>query len=147
MLKEFREFAVKGNMIDLAVGVIMGGAFGAVVNSLVKDVLMPPIGALLGGADFSNMMWIIKEGSTAGPYATPAAAADAGATVLSYGVFVNTVINFVIVAVAVFMLVKTINRLRRQQEEPAATKACPYCRTDVALEATRCPACTSTLET
>jgi large conductance mechanosensitive channel len=145
MLKEFKEFAIKGNMIDLAIGVIMGGAFGAVVSSLVKDVIMPPIGALLGGADFSNLMWVIKEGATAAPYATPAAAAEAGATVMSYGVFINAVINFLIVALAIFFVVKAMNKLRKAEEEAVTTKECPYCKTEIALEATKCPACTSSL--
>ena len=143
MLKEFKEFAIKGNMVDLAIGVIMGGAFGAVVNSLVKDVIMPPIGALLGGVDFASKMWVIKEGATAAPYATPAAAAEAGAVVMSYGAFINTALNFVIIAFAIFMLVKVMNRLRREKEEEVTTKECPYCKTEIALEASRCPACTS----
>ena len=143
MLKEFKEFAIKGNMVDLAIGVIMGGAFGAVVNSLVKDVIMPPIGALLGGVDFASKMWVIKEGATAAPYATPAAAAEAGAVVMSYGAFINTALNFVIIAFAIFMLVKVMNRLRREKEEEITTKECQYCKTEIALEASRCPACTS----
>ena len=143
MLKEFKEFAIKGNMVDLAIGVIMGGAFGAVVTSLVHDVIMPPIGALLGGVDFSNLMWVIKEGSAGAPYATPAAAAEAGATVMAYGAFINTVVNFLIVALAIFMVVKTMNRLRKQEEEAVTTKECPFCKSEIALEATRCPACTS----
>ena len=145
MFKEFKEFAVKGNMVDLAIGVVMGGAFGAVVSSLVKDVIMPPIGALLGGADFSNLMWVIKEGTTAGPYATPAAAAEAGAVAMSYGVFINAVINFIIVAFALFMLVKAINKMRKEKEAEVTTKECPYCKTEIALEASKCPACTSSL--
>lgn len=145
MLKEFKEFAIKGNMVDLAIGVIMGGAFGAVVSSLVKDVIMPPIGALLGGVDFASKMWVIKEGATAAPYATPAAAAEAGAVVMSYGAFINTVINFLIVALVIFFLVKAMNKLRKQAEEEVTTKECPYCKTEIALEASKCPACTSSL--
>ena len=145
MLKEFKEFALKGNMIDLAVGIIIGGAFGGMITSLVKDVIMPPIGALLGGADFANLMWVIKEGTTAGPYATPAAAAEAGAAVMSYGVFVNTVINFLIVAFVIFLLVKAMNKLRKEQEAEVTTKECPFCKSEIALEATKCPACTSSL--
>ncbi len=144
MLKEFKEFAIKGNAVDLAVGVIVGAAFGAVVGSLVKDVIMPPIGALLGGADFSQLFIVLKEGAkAAGPYATVAAAADAGAVTLNYGVFINTLINFVIVAFAVFMLVKVINRLRKPVAEEITTKECPYCKSEIALAATRCPNCTS----
>lgn len=145
MLKEFKEFALKGNMVDLAIGVIMGGAFGAVVSSLVKDVIMPPIGALLGGVDFASKMWVIKEGTTAAPYATPAAAAEAGAVVMSYGAFINTVINFLVIALVIFFLVKAMNKLRKQAEEAVTTKECPYCKTEIALEASKCPACTSSL--
>ncbi|MHB1018251.1 MAG: large conductance mechanosensitive channel protein MscL [Coriobacteriia bacterium] len=145
MLKEFKEFALKGNMIDLAVGIIIGGAFGGMITSLVKDVIMPPIGALLGGKDFANLMWVIKDGAPAGPYATPAAAAEAGAAVMSYGVFINMVINFLIVAFVIFLLVKAMNKLRKAEEDAVTTKACPFCKSDIALEATRCPACTSEL--
>lgn len=145
MLKEFKEFALKGNMLDLAIGIIIGGAFGGMITSLVKDVIMPPIGALLGGADFANLMWVIKEGTTAGPYATPAAAAEAGAAVMSYGVFINMVINFLIVALVIFFMVKAMNKLRREKEEEVTTKECQYCKTEIALEATKCPACTSSL--
>ncbi|MDO8847073.1 MAG: large-conductance mechanosensitive channel protein MscL [Coriobacteriia bacterium] len=143
MLKEFKEFAFKGNVIDLAVGIIIGGAFGSVITSLVKDVIMPPIGALLGGVDFPSKMWVIKEGATAAPYSTPAAAAEAGAVVMSYGAFINTVISFLIVALVVFFLVKATNKLRKAKEEEVTTKECPYCKTEIALEASRCPACTS----
>ena len=145
MLKEFKEFALKGNMIDLAVGIIIGGAFGGMITSLVKDVIMPPIGALLGGVDFASKMWVIKEGATAGPYATPVAAAEAGAVVMSYGAFINTVINFLIVALVIFLLVKAMNKLRKQEEEAVTTKECPFCKSEIALEATKCPACTSSL--
>lgn len=144
MFKEFKEFAIKGNAVDLAVGVVVGAAFGAVVGSLVKDVVMPPIGALLGGADFSQLFWVLKEGAkAAAPYATVAAAADAGAVTLNYGLFINTLINFVIVAFAVFMMVKVINKLRKPVAEEVTTKECPYCKTEIALAATKCPACTS----
>ncbi|HSQ22526.1 MAG TPA: large-conductance mechanosensitive channel protein MscL [Coriobacteriia bacterium] len=144
MLKEFKEFAIKGNMVDLAVGIIIGVAFGGVVTSLVNDVLMPPVGALLGGADFANLFWVIKEGATAGPYASVAAAAEAGAATLNYGLFINAVINFLIVAFAVFFLVKAINRMRQAEAEAEpTTKECPFCKSDIPLEATRCPACTS----
>lgn len=147
MLKEFKEFAIKGNAVDLAIGVIIGAAFGAVVTSLVKDVIMPPIGALLGGADFSNLFIVIKEGATPAPYPSLAAAAEAGAATLNYGVFINTVINFLIVAFAIFMVVKAMNKLRAP--EPAAeptTKACPFCATEIPIAAVKCPACTSMLE-
>lgn len=147
MFKEFKEFAVKGNAIDLAVGVVIGAAFGAVVNSLVKDVLMPPIGALLGGADFTNLFVVLREGAQPAPYASLAAATDAGAVTLNYGLFVNAIVNFLIVAFALFVVVKAINRLRRP--EPAAepaTKACPFCKTEIAVDAVKCPACTSALD-
>jgi large conductance mechanosensitive channel len=143
MLKEFKEFALKGNMVDLAIGVIIGTAFGGVVTSLVKDIIMPPIGALLGGADFSNLFWVIKEGTTAGPYNTVAAAAEAGAATLNYGAFINVIIAFVIVALVIFMLVKAMNKMRKVEEEAVTTKECPFCKSEIALAATKCPACTS----
>jgi large conductance mechanosensitive channel len=145
MLKEFKEFALKGNMIDLAVGIIIGSAFGGMITSLVQDVIMPPIGALLGGVDFASKMWVIKEGATGAPYATPAAAAEAGAVVMSYGAFINSVINFLIIALVIFFLVKAMNKLRKQAEEEVTTKECPYCKTEIALGASKCPACTSSL--
>ncbi|MHB1135720.1 MAG: large-conductance mechanosensitive channel protein MscL [Coriobacteriia bacterium] len=145
MFKEFKEFAIKGNMIDLAIGVILGGAFGGVITSLVNDVIMPPIGALLGGTNFSSLMWVIEEGTTAGPYETPAAAIEAGASVMAYGAFINAIVNFLIVAFAIFMVVKAMNKMRKQEEEAVTTKECPFCKSDIALEATRCPACTSEL--
>ena len=149
MLKEFKEFAVKGNVVDMAVGIIIGGAFGTIVKSLVSDIIMPPIGLLLGGVDFSDLFLTLKEGATAGPYATLAAAKEAGAVTLNLGVFMNGVISFLIVAFAVFLLVKGINQLRRQQEEapppPAepTTRDCPFCLSSIPLKATRCGHCTS----
>lgn len=150
MLKEFREFAMKGNVLDMAVGIIIGAAFGAIVNSLVQDVIMPPIGLLLGNVDFSNIFVVLKEGKVAGPYASMAAAKAAGAVTLNFGVFVNTIISFLIVAFAVFLLVRTVNRLRRQEEAPPAvptTKECTYCFSSIPIKATRCPQCTSELKT
>ena len=123
MLKEFKEFAMRGNVVDLAVGVIIGAAFGKIVDSLVRDVVMPPIGLALGRVDFSNLFLILKEGSQPGPYATVEAAAKAGAVTLNYGVFCNTLISFLIVAWAVFVLIKGINKLKR--EKPAAAPAAP----------------------
>ena len=149
MLKEFKEFAVKGNVVDMAVGIIIGGAFGTIVKSLVSDIIMPPIGLLLGGVDFSDLFLTLKEGATAGPYATLAAAKEAGAVTLNLGVFMNGVISFLIVAFAVFLLVKGINRLRRQPEEappaPAepTTRDCPFCLSSIPLKASRCGHCTS----
>lgn len=146
MLKEFKEFAMRGNVVDMAVGIIIGGAFATIVKSLVADVIMPPIGLLLGGVDFTDLFVLLKEGSTAAPYATLAAAQEAGAVVISYGVFINAVISFIIVAFAVFLLIRSINRLRREEEAPPAaptTKDCPFCFSSVSLKATRCPHCTS----
>jgi large conductance mechanosensitive channel len=150
MFKEFKEFAMKGNVLDMAVGIVIGGAFGTIVKSLVSDVIMPPIGLLLGGVDFSNLFAVVKEGSPAGPYAALADAQAAGAVTINYGVFANSVISFLIVALAVFMLVKSVNAMRRKEEAPPAeptTKGCPYCATEIAIVATRCPNCTSELTT
>ncbi|HEX2827538.1 MAG TPA: large conductance mechanosensitive channel protein MscL [Burkholderiales bacterium] len=119
MLKEFREFAVKGNVVDMAVGIIIGAAFGKIVDSLVKDLIMPPIGLVLGKVDFTNMFMVLKPGAAPGPYPTVEVAQKAGAVTLNYGVFINNIVSFVIVAFAVFLLVRAINRLRRKQEEQA----------------------------
>lgn len=145
MIKEFRDFIVRGNAMDLAIGVIIGASFGAIVSSLVNDVIMPPIGLLLGNVDFTNLFIVLKEGAMAGPYATPALAQEAGAVTLNYGVFVNAIVTFLIVALVVFMIVKMMNRLRGPQVEEVTTKDCPYCSTAIPLAATRCPACTSQL--
>lgn len=121
MFKEFKEFALKGNVIDMAVGIIIGAAFGTIVQSLVADIIMPPIGVLIGGIDFSNLFLTVKEGATAGPYASLKAATDAGAVTINYGQFLNHVISFLIVAFAIFLVIRGINRLRKQEEEaPAA---------------------------
>ena len=145
MFKEFKEFALKGNLIDFAVGLILGTAFAGLVNSFVKDILMPPIG-LIWGRDFTNLFAVLKEGAnTPAPYASLQAAQDAGAVTLNYGAFINLVITFLIVAIVLFFLVKGFNHLRRSKEE-VSTKDCPYCLTAVPLDATRCPACTSQLE-
>jgi len=150
MLKEFKEFAMRGNVVDMAVGIIIGAAFGTIVTSLVADVLMPPIGLLLGNIDFANLFIVLKEGAkAAGPYASLAAAKAAGAVTINYGFFINTVISFVIVAFAVFLLVRNINNLKRQEEAPPAaptTKECPHCISAVPIKATRCPHCTSELK-
>jgi len=148
MLKEFKEFAVKGNVIDMAVGIIIGAAFGTIVKSLVADVIMPPIGLLLGNVDFANLFVVLKAGTTAGPFASIADAQAAGAVTINYGMFINTVISFLIVAFAVFFVIRSINRLKRTEEAPAAepeTKECPYCLSSVPTKATRCPHCTSEL--
>jgi large conductance mechanosensitive channel len=149
MLKEFKEFAMRGNVLDMAVGIIIGAAFGTIVTSLVNDVLMPPIGLLLGNVDFSNIFAILKEGKTPGPYASMAAAKAAGAVTMNMGVFINTVINFIIVAFAIFLFIRSINRLKRKEEAlPAVptTKECPYCIVSIPIKATRCPHCTSELQ-
>jgi large conductance mechanosensitive channel len=123
MLQEFKDFIVKGNAFDLAVGVIIGGVFGGVVNSLVGDILMPPIGSLLGGVDFSNMFATLKDGATPGPYVSLAAAKAAGAVTLNYGAFINTLVNLVIVGFVIFMLVKGVNAARRPEPAPPAPPA------------------------
>ncbi len=149
MFKEFKEFAMRGNVLDMAVGIIIGAAFGTIVTSLVNDVIMPPIGLLLGNVDFSNIFAVLKEGKTVGPYASVAAAKAAGAVTLNVGVFINTIINFLIVAFAIFLVIRSINRLKRKQEAPAAaptTKECSFCFTSIPIKATRCPNCTSELK-
>lgn len=148
MFKEFKEFAMRGNVVDMAVGIIIGGAFGTIVKSLVSDVLMPPLGLLLGGVDFSSFFVVLKQGKVAGPYHALADAQAAGAVTLNYGMFINTVVSFVIMAFAVFLLVKGINNLRRKEETVAAeptTKDCNYCFSAIPIKATRCPHCTSQL--
>jgi len=145
-VKEFREFAVRGNVVDMAVGIIIGGAFGTVVKSFVDDVMMPPLGILVGDVDFQDMIVVLREGSTPGPYETLAAAREAGAVSLNLGLFLNAVVSFAIVAFAVFLLVKSINRLKRAEEAPPpspTTKDCPFCASSIPLKATRCPLCTS----
>jgi large conductance mechanosensitive channel len=150
MVKEFKEFAVKGNVVDMAVGIIIGGAFGTIVKSLVDDVLMPPIGLLLGGIDFSEFFITLKQGvKAAGPYAALADAKAAGAVTMNYGLFANALVSFLIVAFAVFMLVRSINMLRRQEKAPApapTSRECPFCTSPIALKAVRCPHCTSELK-
>jgi large conductance mechanosensitive channel len=147
MLTEFKEFAMKGNVIDMAVGIVIGAAFGGIVGSLVNDVIMPPIGLVLGNVDFQNLYVVLKGGATPGPYLSLAAAKDAGAVTLRYGVFFNTIVNFLIVAFAIFMVVKQINRLKREAPAPAApaptTKKCAQCRFEIPLDAKKCGFCTS----
>jgi large conductance mechanosensitive channel len=146
MLKEFKEFAMKGNVLDMAVGIVIGAAFGVIITSFVQDIIMPPIGLLLGNIDFANIFTVLREGKVAGPYATPAAAKAAGAVTMNWGIFINTIINFVIVAFAIFLLVKSVNKSRREKEAAPAevtTKECPYCLSVIPLKARRCPHCTS----
>lgn len=145
MFKEFKEFVARGNVVDMAVGIIIGGAFATIVKSLVEDVLMPPIGLLLGGVDFANFFAVLKDGTTPGPYATLAAAKAAGAVTVNYGLFFSSAITFMIVAFAVFLLVRSVNAMRRGEPAAAATKDCQFCATAVPIKATRCPQCTSQL--
>lgn len=147
MFKEFKKFAMRGNVVDMAVGIIIGAAFGAIVKSLVDDLIMPPIGLLLGNVDFANLFIVLKEGAIAEPYASLDAAKKAGAVTLNYGVFINALVSFTIVAFAVFLLVRAVNKLKAGEEAPAepTTKDCPYCFTAIPIKATRCPNCTSEL--
>ncbi len=146
MFKEFREFAMRGSVLDMAVGIIIGAAFGTIVTSLVADVLMPPIGLLLGKVDFTNLYLLLTAGQTPGPYASLAAAQQAGAVTLNYGVFISKIISFLIVAFAIFLMIRGMNRMKRKAEPPApTTKECPFCATAVPLKAVRCPHCTSEL--
>ncbi len=150
VLKEFKDFAVKGNVIDMAVGIIIGGAFSPIVNSLVNDIIMPPIGFILGNVDFSNLY--IPVTASQQHYATLAEAQKAGVVTINYGVFINTLITFLIVAFAVFILVKFINKLKVEKKEEtcaaveAATKECPYCCSTINIKATKCPFCASELK-
>ena len=151
MWKDFRAFITRGNVIDMAVGIIIGAAFGAVVKSLVNDIIMPPIGLLLGGVDFSNWFLVLKGGTPPPPYTSLADAQKAGAVTLNVGVFINTVVYFLIVAFAIFLVVRAYQRLQKQQQEEAPpapapeTKQCPYCLSTIPAGATRCPYCTSEL--
>lgn len=148
MFKEFKEFALRGNVVDMAVGIIIGAAFGTIVKSLVSDVIMPPIGLLLGNVDFTNFFIVLKEGSIAGPFASLAEAQKAGAVTVNYGVFINTVISFIIIAFVVFLLIRYINKLKREAEAPPAeptTKECPHCLSTIPIKATRCAYCTAQL--
>jgi len=148
MLKEFKEFAMRGNVVDMAVGIIIGGAFGTIVKSMVSDVLMPPIGLLMGGVDFSNLFLTLKEGATAGPYLALADAQAAGAVTINYGVFLNSVVSFLIVAFAVFIVIRNINKLKKEEEAPPAeptTKECGFCQMTIPIKATKCGHCTAEL--
>jgi large conductance mechanosensitive channel len=147
MINEFKKFIMRGSVLDLAIGIIIGGAFGAIVASLVNDIIMPPIGLLLGGVNFSSLMIVLQEGKTPPPYSTPELAKAAGAVTINYGIFINTIITFLIVAFVVFLIVKGINRMYVAKEEVPAptTKECTFCHTDIPLKATRCPNCTSQL--
>ena len=139
---EFKEFAVRGNVVDMAVGVVIGGAFGKIVTSFVNDIVMPPLGKLVGDVDFSNLYINLTDKQ----FANLAEAKKAGAAVIAYGSFINTVIDFLLVALAVFIVIKQINRMRKPAEEPAPARTCPYCKSEIADDATRCPHCTSQLD-
>lgn len=149
MFAEFKKFAMRGNLIDMAVGIILGSAFGAIIKSLVNDIIMPPIGLLFGNVDFTNLYFLLRAGEIPGPYASLAAAQDAGAVTLNYGVFINVTITFIIVAFAMFLLIRSINQLQTKEAEtqPAepTTKECPYCFSEISIKAVRCPYCTSEL--
>ncbi len=148
MFKEFKEFAMRGNVVDMAVGIIIGAAFGTVIKSLVADIIMPPIGLLLGKVDFANLFILLKPGNPAGPYLALAEAQKAGAVTINYGAFINTIISFIIVAFAVFFLIRSLNRMKKAEPAPAApaTKECPYCLSAVPVKASRCAHCTSELK-
>jgi large conductance mechanosensitive channel len=149
MMKEFKEFAIRGSVVDMAVGIIIGAAFGTIVKSLVADVIMPPIGLALGNVDFTNLFAVLKQGTPSGPYASLADANAAGAVSINYGVFINTIISFIIIAFCVFLLIRSVNKMKREKEEPAAaptTKECPHCFSNIPIKATRCPFCTSELK-
>ena len=148
MLKEFKEFTLRGNVIDMAVGIIIGAAFGTIVKSLVNDIIMPPIGLLLGDVDFASLFILLKSGSPAAPYVSLADAQAAGAVTINYGLFVNAVVSFLIVALVMFLLIRNMNRMKREEEATPAeptTKECPYCLTSIPIKASRCAHCTSQL--
>jgi large conductance mechanosensitive channel len=149
MLKDFKEFAMRGNVVDMAVGIIIGAAFGTIVKSLVADVIMPPVGLLLGDVDFTALFIVLKEGSAAGPYESLKAAQEAGAVSINYGVFIMNIISFVIVAFSVFFLVRYMNKMKKKEEAPPAeptTKDCPFCLSVIPIKAVRCGHCTSELK-
>jgi large conductance mechanosensitive channel len=149
MFKEFKEFAMRGNVVDMAVGIIIGAAFGTIVKSLVADIIMPPIGLLLGNVDFSNLFIVLKGAAAGDAFASLADAQKAGAVTLNYGLFINTIISFLIVAFAIFLLIKGLNKMKREEEAPPeepTTKECPRCLSTISIKATRCAHCTSDLE-
>ena len=148
MFKEFTEFLKRGSLIDMAIGIAVGTAFATIANSLVNDIVMPPIGLLLGNVEFDNLFLLLRQGDPAGPYPTLEAAREAGAVAIAYGNFINNVLTFLVIAAVFFMILRSLNRMRREepgQPAEARTKTCPYCITTIPLHATRCSACTSTL--
>jgi large conductance mechanosensitive channel len=148
MKKDFKEFIMKGNAVSMAVGIIIGIAFGTIITSLVGDIIMPPVGLLLGNVDFANLFVVLKEGAAAGPYLSVEAAREAGAVTLNYGLFINTLISFIIIALVLFFIIRAFNRLQKEEKEEAgpATKVCPFCFSTIDIRATRCPNCTAELE-
>ncbi len=147
-IREFKEFILRGNVIDMAIGIVIGVAFGAVVNSAVNDIIMPPIGLLLGKVNFANFFIVLKQGSTPSPYNTVSSAAEAGAVTLNYGLFINTLISFIIISFVIFGIIKLMNRFRKKEEaKPEETKECPYCYSSINVKAVKCPNCTSDLIT
>jgi large conductance mechanosensitive channel len=151
MLKDFRDFIMRGNVLDMAVGIIIGAAFGTLVNSIVKDVIMPPIGLVLGNVDFTNLFAVLKQGMTPGPYASLAEAQAAGAVTINYGLFINTIVSFLIIAIVLFFLIRAFvharSKLETKKEVAPATRECPYCLSNVAVGAKKCAYCTSELTT
>lgn len=141
MLKEFKEFAMRGSLLDLAIGIILGASFGRVVTSFVNDILMPPIGRLIGGLDIANLFIVLR----GGPFRTVAAAKAAGVPTINYGLFLNAIIDFVVVAFVLFLLIRQVNRMQRKPEVTATTNPCPFCLSIIPLKAVRCPHCTSEL--
>ena len=146
MVKEFKDFVMRGNVLDMAVGIIIGAAFGTIIASFVADIIMPPIGMLLGNVDFANIFAVLKEGKVPGPYASVAVAKEAGAITINFGLFINTIINFLIVAFAIFLVVKNVNKLKRTPPAVPTTKECPHCLSTIPIKATRCGHCTSDLK-
>ena len=151
-MKDFKTFLMRGNVVDLAIGIVIGVAFGAIITSLVRDVIMPPIGLALGKVDFTNLFVVLREGTVAGPYTSLAVAQDAGAVTINYGVFINTIVIFIIIAIVIFFfVVRPINKIHARQKAaevaPAPdTKECPFCYTNIPIKASRCPNCTSELK-
>jgi len=144
MLKEFKEFAIKGNAVDMAVGIIIGAAFGGIITSLVKDIIMPPVSLLTGGLDFSNKFMVLKDAPGGAIYNTPADALKAGAITWNYGNFITLIINFLVVAFCIFLIVRSLNRMKNPQPSAApVSKDCPFCQMTISIKATRCPHCTS----
>ncbi len=146
-MKEFKKFILRGNIIDMAIGIVIGLAFGAIVNSIVADIIMPPIGLLLGRVDFANLYILLREGSTAAPYVSLDAAKEAGAITINYGIFIKTIVSFLIIALVLFFIIKATNKIKKKEEEKPKTdvKKCPYCLSEINMQASRCPYCTSGL--